>query len=188
MTSGTTPDTVGAAVRQCLRESVIVDCETTGLNPATDRIIEIAALRVRSGRPVAVFHRLVDPEQPLPRFITSLTGITDGDLTGAAPLSEVLEDLARFTAHDTVVGHNVRFDLSFIAAGARGAAGRSDAGRPDGLLCTAETARILIPRDRVGRYRLATLADVLELDHRPRHRTVDDVLATLDLLLYLNDV
>lgn len=178
------PDELRAALRESLRQSVVVDCETTGLDPGTDRIIEIAALRVRQGRPVALFHRLVDPGRPLPEFITSLTGLTDDRVRHAPPVAEVLGELSGFLATDTVVGHNVAFDLAFIDAEILTTHNAPRAVAPS--LCTAESARALVPRSHVGRYRLNALADTLRLRHRPTHRTVSDVLATLDLLHYLS--
>ncbi|WP_297003918.1 PolC-type DNA polymerase III [uncultured Corynebacterium sp.] len=168
---------------RALRDCVIVDCETTGLDPAVDRIIEVAALRIRVGRPVAVFHRLVDPGRPLPGIIVSLTGLTDARVRGAPPVEEILGDLSEFLAGHTVVGHNVDFDLAFINAEISGAHRAARSVSP--TVCTAESARALIPRSRVGRYSLTTLAEVLALDHRPVHRSVSDVLATLDLLHHL---
>lgn len=179
-------DELRESLRRSLRDCVVVDCETTGLDPGTDRIIEIAALRVREGRPVALFHRMVDPERPLPEFITSLTGLTDHRVRQAPTAGDILPELSAFLSHDTVVGHNVGFDLAFIDAeitmthSAPRAASSS--------LCTAESARALVPRGRVGRYRLNTLAEAFDLDHRPSHRTVSDVLSTLDLLHYLTGV
>lgn len=166
-----------------LRHCVIVDCETTGLDPDTDSIIEVAALRVRDGRPVALFHRLVDPHRPLPGIVTDLTGLRTGDLTGAPEEQEMMEDLLPFLRDDTVVGHHVAFDIGFLASSSP-----PSSLFPSSSLCTAETARQLIPRSRVLRYRLSTLSDVLGLAHRPTHRTIDDVLATLDLLQALRDI
>ena len=62
---------------------VFVDLETNGLNSERGRIIEVAAIRVEDGRIAREFTSLVDPETPLPQFITRLTGITEDDLTGA---------------------------------------------------------------------------------------------------------
>lgn len=183
MTPSSAHDELRESLRRSLHDCVVVDCETTGLDPDSDRIIEIAALRVREGRPVALFHRLVDPGLPLPGIITSLTGLTDRQVRQAPPVDDILGDLSAFLSHDTVVGHNVGFDLAFIDAEIT--TSHSAPRAASSSLCTAETARSLVPRSRVGRYRLSTLAEAFDLDHRPSHRTVSDVLATLDLLHYL---
>ena len=60
-----------------------MDTETTGLSPQTDRLIEIAAIRVRDGKEVARFETLVDPERDLSDEIVELTGITNAELEDA---------------------------------------------------------------------------------------------------------
>lgn len=168
-------------LRRLLDNCVIIDCETTGLDPLTDRIIEIGAVRVRAGRPVAVFHRLVDPARKVPA-VTTLTGISDATLRAARPSHEAIEDLLGFSAHSPLVGHNVSFDLAFLHAAMD--PGSAALWSPESV-CTARTAREVIPRHTVGRYRLATLSSVLGLAHSPRHRSLDDAFTTLDLLRYL---
>lgn len=187
--------TLTAALHRC----VIVDCETTGLDPRSDSIIEVAALRVRDGRPVALFHRLVDPHRPVPAPVTALTGLRREDLAGAPADHEMMADLLPFLRNDTVVGHHVAFDIGFLdavspagehpgGAGYGGPAGWDGARTATDSLCTAESARQLIPRSRVQRYRLHRLSEALGLEHRPDHRTIEDVLTTLDLLRALHDI
>ncbi|WP_420098984.1 PolC-type DNA polymerase III [Corynebacterium sp.] len=181
--STTLRESLDAALADC----VVIDCETTGLDPADARIIEIAALRVHDGVPVETFHTLVDPGVPLPREITALTGISPQQLVGKPSFADIVGDVTGFLGERTVVGHNVEFDISFINAEVRRSGSPTPPVVPT-VVCTAESARRLIPRDRVGRYRLATLADVLGLAHRPSHRAVDDVLATADLLAFLGSL
>jgi DNA polymerase-3 subunit epsilon len=182
----TPPDDLPAALHDAVNDSVVIDCETTGLSPVDDRIIEIAAARVRRGHVVATFHTLVNPGRDLPAVITELTGLTGAQLREAPTVDAVLTPLSVFLEGRTVVGHNVTFDMSFIDAECA-RAGRRDVKVRTGL-CTADSARTLIPRSRVGRYRLSTLADILELPHRPAHRAATDVLATVDLLNHLEAV
>lgn len=166
-----------------LRDCVILDCETTGLDPDNDRIIEVAAVHLVDGDIVESVHSLVDPGIPLPQVITGLTGMTDADLSGQPPVSAVLDDLVTLTRDRTLVGHNVSFDMAFINGELR-REGRASL-EADSTLCTAESARELIPREKVGRYRLDRLAAVLGLAHSPVHRAQEDVLATVDLLQWL---
>ncbi|HIW92808.1 MAG TPA: 3'-5' exonuclease [Candidatus Corynebacterium avicola] len=177
------PSTLARSLTDALRDCVILDCETTGLDPENDRIIEVAAVHLVDGEIEESIHSLVDPGRPLPRVITELTGVTDHDLAGQPSAPSVLGDLVRLTAGRILVGHNVSFDIAFVD-------GELDREGQTGLevvstLCTAESARELIPREQVGRYRLDRLADVLELRHSPVHRAHEDVLATADLLRWL---
>ncbi len=93
---------------------VCVDLETTGLNPKTDKIIEIGAVRVENGTPVEIFETFVNPGCRLREQITELTGITDEVLNGAPEITEVLPDLLAFLREDVLLGHSVLFDYSFL--------------------------------------------------------------------------
>jgi DNA polymerase-3 subunit epsilon len=178
------PEDLPAALHDAVADCVVIDCETTGLHPAEDRIIEVAAVAVRYGRVVDSFHSRVNPGQPLPQIITELTGLRDDDLATAPAAADILVPLSDFLDGHTVVGHNIAFDLSFLAS--ESARTRAVTFRTPPHLCTADSARTLIPRSEVGRYRLTTLADRLDLPHRPSHRAAGDVLATLDLLNHLD--
>ncbi|WP_231699749.1 MULTISPECIES: PolC-type DNA polymerase III [Corynebacterium] len=191
--------------------SVTIDIETTGLDPHSDRIIEIAATRIVNGRVTENFHTLVNPAVRLSPFITDLTGLSDGLLATAPRFEEITDELTAFlhldtgtiggtapaedfypaqdSAIDTLVGHNVQFDYAFLQSElVRAALATDQAYRPytPRLLCTAEAARALIPREKVGRYRLDRLAELLNTPHKPRHRAQADVAATIDLVAELS--
>lgn len=93
---------------------VCVDLETTGLNPKTDKIIEIGAVRVENGVRTEVFETFVNPACILPPKITELTGITDEELKSAPDIADVLPDFVEFLREDVLLGHSVLFDYSFI--------------------------------------------------------------------------
>ncbi|MDD9371948.1 MAG: exonuclease domain-containing protein, partial [Acidimicrobiales bacterium] len=110
--------------------------------------------------------------------VSALTGITDAMVRDAPTPSEVLPTLMEFVGGAVLVGHNLRFDVGFLDA-----ALLADERSPIGLwsVDTLALARRLLG-DEVPDHRLGTLADHLDLDHRPTHRALDDVLATADLL------
>jgi len=93
---------------------IVIDLETTGLNPKTDKIIEIGAVRVREGIITEHFATLVNPGRRLEERITELTGITDVELKVAPYIEEVLPELITFIDEDILVGHRVLFDFSFL--------------------------------------------------------------------------
>ena len=96
---------------------VVLDLETTGLSPASDEIIDIAAIRYISGAKVSEFSTLVKPSIPIPQEITDITGITDDMVADAPGIDEALDGLSMFlNPDDLVVGHNVGFDVRFLAA------------------------------------------------------------------------
>jgi DNA polymerase III subunit epsilon len=157
----------------------VIDLETTGGSPADNGITEIGAVKVRGGEVLGSFQTLVNPGCAIPPTITLLTGITEAMVMPAPRVDAVLPTLLEFIGADSVlVGHNVRFDLGFLNA----ALERS--GRPrlsHRSVDTVALARRLV-RDEVPDCRLGTLASRLRLDHKPSHRALDDVLATVDLL------
>ncbi len=156
----------------------VVDLETTGASPATCAITEFGAVKVRGGECLGTFQTLVNPGVAIPPEIVVLTGITDVMVIPAPPVHTVLAAFLEFAGDAVLVGHNVRFDMSFLQAAA--AAG----GYPrltNRVVDTCALARRLV-RDEVPNCRLSTLAERLRLAHRPCHRALDDALATADLL------
>ena len=93
---------------------VSIDLETTGLNPRTDKIIEIGGVKVLDGKVSATFSALVNPGRKLERQITELTGLRDEDLTEAPFIGEVLPELLAFLEELPLLGHSVLFDFSFL--------------------------------------------------------------------------
>src|SRR5512137_1071598 len=93
---------------------VAVDIETTGLDPERDAIIEIGAVKFSGSRVEAEWSSLVNPGRHVPEFITSLTHIDDAMLRGAPSVRQATADLAAFAGDCALIGHNIRFDLSFL--------------------------------------------------------------------------
>ena len=93
---------------------ICIDLETTGLNPKTDRIIEIGAIKVREGRITEVFETFINPGRLLEERIVELTGISDEMLKNAPDINEVLPALLTFVGEDVLLGHSVLFDYSFL--------------------------------------------------------------------------
>jgi DNA polymerase-3 subunit epsilon len=99
------------------RVAVLVDTETTGLDPEHDEIIELGMLVVtysddgKIGRVVGEYSRLREPSVPIPEAITKLTGITPDMVVGKRiDIAEVRHFLAQA---DIVIAHNSRFDRPF---------------------------------------------------------------------------
>jgi len=157
---------------------VVLDLETTGGSPTDDEICEIGAVKVRGGECLGTFHTFVDPGRDIPPAITVLTGLTTAMVRPAPPVQRVLPALLEFLGDAVFVGHNVRFDRSFLDA----ALLRADRPRlANRTVDTCALARRLVGEE-VPNCKLGTLADRLRLDHRPSHRALDDALATTDLL------
>jgi DNA polymerase-3 subunit epsilon len=157
---------------------VILDLETTGGSPKTCAITEVGAVKFRGGEPLGTFQTLVNPGVPIPPEITYLTGITEAMVWPAPPIEAVLGPFVSFIGKSVIVGHNVRFDLGFLAAA------MDRHGWPRFTNVTVDTcglARRLI-RDEVPNCKLSTLADHLRSGHKPTHRALDDARATAEVL------
>ena len=99
-----------------LREFVVLDVETTGLQPSRQRIIEIAVSRFSDGEAVNHWESLCHPERRIPAYIVKLTGIDDDLLEGAPKFESIADTAQELIADAVVVGHNVEFDLGFLNA------------------------------------------------------------------------
>jgi len=159
----------------------VLDLETTGGAAADLGITEIGAVRYEGGREVARFHTLVNPGLPIPPYITILTGITQAMVIEAPPVAEVMPTFLEFLGEAVVVGHNVRYDLSFLNA----AAEAHGYGRlPNRSVDTLGLARRLV-HDEVRNYTLGSLAAHARSPVTPNHRALDDALATAHLFWWL---
>ncbi len=152
---------------------VSLDLETTGLNPESDRIIEVGAVRVEGGQMVDRFQRLINPGHALPDFVSLLTGITNADLVGAPAFADVATQLADFIGDLPMVGQNFRFDLEFLAA-----AGVRPQGR---VFDTLALSRILRPS--AANHGLGWLVDEMGIDNDSPHRALADAEATAKVFL-----
>ncbi len=99
---------------------VVLDTETTGLRPDDDRIVSLAGVKVRGGsvRPSEFFDALVKAGRPVPAASSRLHGITDAMLADAPPIDVVLPAFERFAEGAVLVGHEIWFDLQFLARAA----------------------------------------------------------------------
>jgi len=95
-------------------EVAFIDVETTGFDPASDEVIEVAAVIARGPEIVDRWSSLVRPRGTLPLEITQLTGIDDAMLVDAPCMAEAGAGLSRFVGSRTVVAHNAPFDRAFL--------------------------------------------------------------------------
>jgi DNA polymerase III subunit epsilon len=163
---------------------VVVDLETTGGSPVDHAITEIGAVKVRGGERLGTFQSLVDPRQPIPPYVAHLTGITDRTVAGAPPIEAVLPSFLEFARGAVFVGHNARFDHSFVQANLA----RLDHPLLDApVVCTARLARRVVWPD-VPNVRLATLSRYFRTRATPTHRALDDARATAEVFDGLLDL
>src|SRR5579859_2419223 len=148
---------------------VALDLETTGLNPATDTIIEIGAVRAQDGQIIDTYRELINPERPIPPRVTAITGIRQEDVASAPRLPEAIPVLKRFVADAPIVGHNINFDLDFLR--------HNGAPFPNPTIDTYELASALLPT--APRYNLNALMQQLGLTvEGDYHSALTDCKAT----------
>jgi DNA polymerase-3 subunit epsilon len=154
----------------------IVDVETTGSDPATDRVTEIAVLQAEGGALRAQWSTLVNPGKPIPGMIQALTGITQ-DMVAAAPrFAEIAGELAERLTGRMLVAHNARFDYGFL----RREFERSGITYRAKTLCTVRLSRRLYPG--AGGHDLDSLIERHGLECAPRHRALPDAAALWQFL------
>ncbi len=100
-------------LRQC--PLAVVDVETTGASAELgDRVVEIGIVRYENGRPVCEYQQLFDPLRRISPGVTALTGISNDMVAGQPRFAERLHEMVDLLTGAIVLGHNVRFDLSFL--------------------------------------------------------------------------
>lgn len=160
---------------------VVVDVETTGGRPqAGDRITEFAAVVVRDGAVAESFETLVNPDRPIPPWITRLTNISWDMVREAPRFRDVCDEVLAMVGGHVFAAHNARFDWGFVSMEVERATGRTLTGRQ---LCTVRLARRLLPQLR--RRSLDYVADHYNVNIGARHRAMGDALATAHVLLGL---
>jgi len=162
----------------------IVDIETTGGHASDNGITEIAIFIYDGLQVVQQYESLINPGVPIPRYIQSLTGITDEMVANAPSFEQVAGDVFALLHDKIFVAHNVNFDYSFIQYHLAKAGFQLRSKK----LCTVRLGRKIVPG--FPSYSLGNLCRSLQIAVTQRHRAAGDALATVKLfgLLLSRDV
>lgn len=131
-----------------MKNAIVLDTETTGLNPSVARILEIAIVDLRSGE--KLFHSYVNPEEPITAEITAINHITD-DMVADAPIwSAIAQQIAEIISQaEAVIGQNIFFDQGMIDGEMQRLADAYTANTPviawPTLVCTKRTWDVFEP-------------------------------------------
>ncbi len=150
---------------------VSLDLETTGLNPKSDRIIEVGAVKVMEGRIVDRLEFYVNPGRKIEERITQITGITDDSVKDASYIEDVLPGLMTFLEDLPLLGHSVLFDYSFMKRAAVNAGLTFEKKGVD----TLHIARAFLPE--LESRSLPFLCGYYGIPHKA-HRALEDARAT----------
>jgi DNA polymerase III epsilon subunit family exonuclease len=165
-----------AAAARAGAEFVVVDVETTGVDPRMADLVEIAAVRVKDGAITDRWSTLVNPGRPI--VGNQMHGITDADVAGAPSPAEAARAALDFVGGAHVVGHSVGFDIGFIEE-ALGGGTKVDTAK---VLDTLTIAREGYPD--LENYKLPTLSHFFGIELKENHRALPDAEATAELLLW----
>lgn len=157
-------------------EYVVFDVETTGLYPLTgDRIIEIAAVKIKGMKEVARLETFINPERDIPFEAQQINQITP-DMIACAPTAErVLPQMIEFIGGSCLVAHNIKFDLDFLCYQLAGIGCKLNDATP--AIDTLKLAKAYVPQLRS--HRLSNIALSFGIPFQETHRAMADVLITV---------
>ena len=158
-------------------DCVVVDIETTGFSAINDSIIEISALKIVQGKVQEEFSSLVKPKKKLPPFISKLTGITPDMVENAPDIKIVLEKFCNFIQTNPIVGHNIKFDLSFLNKKLEETYEKT---LPNDFLDTLTFARRVY--QNLSSHKLTNIAQHLKIDTKNAHRALNDCYMTYKIM------
>lgn len=164
------------------KQFVVFDTETTGVNQISDRIVEIACVKMIDGKIVSCMHTMVNPGMPIPESASRVNHITDDMVADAPVWDDVVGDIYKFCEGCTLVGHNVAFDINMLNNTAKQTHYYFEQS-------TMDTLRIAQQKVRGARnYTLGNLLKMFGLINENAHRALEDTVATAQLFVKLMDL
>jgi len=97
-----------------MSNNVFISIETTGINTAADKIVEIAALKIDKNNLKSLFHQIINPEKEIDKNISNIIGYSNEELKKYPKITEINEKFINFINSSTLIGHNNDFIFSFL--------------------------------------------------------------------------
>ncbi len=161
---------------------VCLDCETTGLDPQNDRIIEIALVRFDFECIIETFETLIDPQVPIPEISTSIHHITDQMVQGKPKITEVLPKIFAFISRQVIVGHGINMDLTFLSNAVR----QNNLAIPLISPVYIDTLRLARLYGESPINSLEMLRQHFNIAEEGAHRAMNDVVVNIEVFKYLS--
>lgn len=161
----------------------VIDLETTGGNPETEKIIEIGMVRIEGRRISEERSFLINPQKEIPDFVQKLTGIRKADVEFCPKIDEVIDEIVTFIGDSILVAHNTSFDIPFLNNVLK------KLQRPtldNKVICTNIMTKYLIPD--IMSSNLNYMSSIFGISHSQAHRAIEDARATGKLLLKYLDI
>ncbi|MEC9289976.1 MAG: exonuclease domain-containing protein, partial [Chloroflexota bacterium] len=155
--------------------NVALDLETTGLDSNRHQILEVGAVRFRGDEVIETYQTLVNPGVPIPEFIQRLTHISPQQVKRAPFFSSVAAEIEDFLGADPIIGHNIQFDIGFLA--------NNGVTLNNPSYDTWDLASVFMPQSR--QYSLKYLTSYFQVDHNDAHRALADAMATKNVFIKL---
>lgn len=156
----------------------VIDLETTGGNPETEKIIEIGMVKVENRQVTEERSFLINPEKDIPDFVQKLTGIKKADVEHSPKIDEVIDEILQFIGGSILVAHNTSFDIPFL----NGVLKKMKRPTLDNkVICTNIMTKYMIPD--IMSSNLAYMSEIFGIPHSQAHRAIEDARATGRLLL-----
>lgn len=160
---------------------ICFDCETTGLDPKEDRIIEFAAVRFTLDKKLDSFETLINPGRPIPAASEAIHHISSEMVKDSPPLKDVLKEILSFVQGSIIVGHSVEFDIAILVENAKRL----------GEVCHLKSAPFIDTLRLARLYgnsplnSLQGLRQHFNIEDEGAHRAMSDVLVNIDVFKHL---
>lgn len=160
---------------------ICLDCETTGLDAKTDRIIEVAVVKFNFSEHLESFETLVDPEIPISEVSMSIHHITEQMVQGKPKIQEVLPKVISMIDSHIIIGHGIQMDLAFLAESSK----RHDIPNPFEKLVFIDTLRLARLYGESPTNSLERLRQHFNIEAEGAHRAMSDVIVNIRVFKYL---
>lgn len=156
---------------------VCLDIEATGLEPTTDRIIEIAGIKFTFDKILDAFDTLIDPETAIPQQSQSVHNISSDMVMGKPKIKDILPDVLKFIGNHIIIGHGIKFDIDII----------SNEAKRNQIVCNIHEAKYIDTLRLARLYgespynSLKDLSKHFNIEFEGAHRALNDVKANIEI-------
>ena len=161
---------------------VCLDCETTGLDPKTDRIIEVALTTFTFSGNIESFETLIDPECLISETSQAIHHISQEMVQGKPKILETLPKVVKLLGKHIVIGHGVKLDLQFLAESAK----RSQFPFSLDSFVIIDTLRLARLYGESPTNSLEKLREHFNIESEGAHRAMSDVTVNISVFKYLS--
>ncbi len=161
---------------------VCLDCETTGLEPEKDKIIEVAIVRFTFDKTIESFETLIDPQGLIPEASIAIHHINDHMVKGKPKIQEVLPKIFEFIDKHIIVGHGITNDIAFLCAAAK----QNQIPCPLPSHPYLDTLRLARLYGESPINSLERLRQHFNIAEEGAHRAMNDVIVNIEVFKYLS--